>query len=43
MTYEADMSSNKTSGEEACSGPAKYGEIVKHHEERQDLEWDNKI
>ena len=34
-----DMGSNKTSGEGACSGPTKPGEIVvKHHKERQDAE-----
>ena len=40
MTYwSRDMGSNKTSGEEACSGSTKHGEVVvKHHEERQDSE-----
>ena len=34
-----DMGSNKTSGEEACSGPAKHGEIVvKHHEKRYKIQ-----
>ena len=35
MTYRAETwGYNKTSGEEACSGPTKHGEIVvKHHEE----------
>ena len=38
-TYGADVGSNKTAREEACSGPMKQGEIiVKHHEERQDSE-----
>ena len=37
--WSRDMDSNKPSGEEAGSGPAKHGEIViKHHEERQDPE-----
>ena len=36
MTYGGDMSSNKTSNEEACSGLTKHGDIVvKYHEERQ--------
>ena len=38
-----NMNSNKTSEEEAGSGPMKHGDIVvKHHEERQDPEWGNK-
>ena len=40
--WSRDMGSNKTSGEEACSGPTQYVEIVvKHHKERQDSEWNN--
>ena len=42
--WSRDMGSNKTSGEEACSGSTKHGEIVvKHHEERQNLELNNKM
>ena len=34
--WNKDMDSNKTSGEDADSGPGNHGEIVvKHHEERQ--------
>ena len=37
--WSRDMGSNKTLGEEACSGPMKHGEIVViHHEERKDSE-----